>query len=225
MDKADILHSSVLFSGLQEKDLKRISGIASIRVFEKGQAIFSEGDGADTLFVLGNGRIEVYKLSPEGKKQVLRVVLPGEIFAEAAVFSGKSYPAYADATTDSEILCIAREEFLSLLQSNPQLSLSLLGALADLLRGFTGMIEDLCLRDVSARVAKFILDRSMKTGRDFFRLEMKMGELAQKICTVSETLSRTLRKMRVKGIIDVKGKTITILDKEALQKIVSGMKI
>ena len=87
------------------------------------------------------------------------------------------------------------------------------------------MIEDLCLKDVSGRLAKFILERSMKAERDFFRLDMKMGELAQKICTVSETLSRTLRKMKVKGIIDVKGKTITILDKEALQKIATGMKM
>jgi CRP-like cAMP-binding protein len=225
MEKKDILKNSILFAELQEKDLDAIADIAVIRVYEKGQAVFSEGDQADTLFVLGSGRVEVFKLSSDGKKQVLRIVLPGEIFAEAAVFSGGSYPAYADATTHSEMLCITQSEFLKLLQTNPQLSMSMLGALANLLRGFTGMIEDLCLRDVSARVAKFILDRSMKTGKDFFQLEMKMGELAQKICTVSETLSRTLRKMRLKGIIDVRGKTITILDKEALHKIVSGMKI
>ena len=225
IDKKEVLQNSMLFSGLEEKDLKRIAAIAVMKHYEKGQAIFSEGDKADTLFVLGSGRIEVFKLSADGKKQVLRIVLPGEIFAEAAVFAGKSYPAYADATIGSDILCIDQSRFLDLLQKNPQLSLSMLGALSNLLRGFTGMIEDLCLRDVSARVAKFILDRSMMTGRDFFRLEMKMGELAQKICTVNETLSRTLRKMRVKGIIDVKGKTITILDREMLQKLASGMKI
>lgn len=225
MDKKVILKNSVLFSELSDKDLKEIADISRVRKFNKGEAIFSEGDPADTFFVLSSGRIEVFKLSAEGKKQILRIVLPGEVVAEAAMFSGKTYPAYADATIDCEILCITQREMLDLLQKNPQLSLRMLGALSNLLRGFTGMIEDLCLRDVPARVAKFMLDRSLKADRDFFQLEMKMGELAQKICTVSETLSRTLRKMRAKGIIDVKGKTITILDKETLQKIAAGMKI
>ena len=225
MDKKAILKNSLLFSELNDKDLKEIDNIAIVRRFAKGEVIFSKGDPADTLYVLSSGRIEVFKLSSEGKKQVLRIVLPGEVFAEAAMFSGKSYPAYADATIDCEILCIAQKDLLDLLQSNPQLSLRMLGALSSLLRDFTGMIEDLCLRDVPARVAKFMLDRSLKTGRDFFHLEMKMGELAQKICTVSETLSRTLRKMRGSGIIDVKGKTVTILDKETLQKIAAGMKM
>jgi len=225
MDKKEILKKSPLFAELSEEDLDEVARIAVAREFPRRKAIFSEGDLADKVFILGSGRIEVYKLSPQGKKQILRFVLPGELFAEAAMFAGKSYPAYADAATECEILSIAREDLLSLLQVNPQLSLRMLGALSNLLRGLTGMIEDLCLRDVSARLAKFLLDRSAKSGRDFFHLDMKMGDVAQKICTVSETLSRTLRKLRLKGVIDVKGKTITILDRENLEKIASGMKI
>jgi CRP/FNR family transcriptional regulator len=225
MDKRTILRNSLLFSGMNERDLAEIAGITGLKRFEKGETILNEGDPADTLYILGSGRIEVFKLSPEGKKQTLRIVLPGEAFAEVAMFSEGVYPAYADALSECEIVCVAKIELIRLLKTNPELSLRMINSLANLLRGFTGMVEDLCLKDVSARVAKFLLDRSITTGSDFFHLEMKMGEMAQRICTVSETLSRTLRKMRVRGIIDVKGKTITILDKETLQRIASGMKI
>ncbi|UCE17142.1 MAG: Crp/Fnr family transcriptional regulator [Gemmatimonadota bacterium] len=225
MEIKDILKKSPLFSELNAGDLDAVAGISAKKRYAKGEAIFNEGEPADRLFILNSGRIEVFKLSTEGKRQILRIVLPGEVFAEAAMFSGETYPAYADAATDTELLCIAQKEFLYLLEKKPELSLRMLGALSKLLRGFTGMIEDLCLRDVPSRLAKFLLDRSVKEDRDFFHLDMKMGDLAQKICTVSETLSRTLRKMRVKGVIDVRGKTITILDKETLQKIASGMKI
>ena len=225
MDIKDILKKSPLFSALAERDLNAVAKISTTKSYAKGEAIFNEGEPADRLFILNSGRIEVFKLSAEGKRQILRIVLPGEVFAEAAMFSGETYPAYADAASDCELLSIAQEEFLELLKRNPELSLRMLGALSKLLRGFTGMIEDLCLRDVPSRLAKFFLDRSIKVDRDFFQLDMKMGDLAQKICTVNETLSRTLRKMRVKEVIDVKGKTITILNKEALQKIASGMKL
>lgn len=225
MEIKEILKKSPLFSELAADDLAVVADISTIKKYAKGEAVFSEGEPAAKLFILNSGRIEIFKLSAEGKKQIIRIVLPGEVFAEAAMFSGETYPAYADAATDCELLCIAQEEFLDLLKRNPELSLRLLGALSKLLRGFTGVIEDLCLRDVPSRLAKFLLDRSIKENRDFFQLDMKMGDLAQKICTVNETLSRTLRKMRVKGVIDVRGKTINILDKEALQKIASGMKM
>ncbi|MFQ6092832.1 MAG: Crp/Fnr family transcriptional regulator [bacterium] len=225
MNKKDGLKKSLLFSELSEGDLSEVANITTARRFARGEAIFSEGDPADELFILSSGRIEIFKLSADGKRQILRTVVSGEMFAEAAMFSGKTYPAYADALTECEILCIAKGDLLNLLHTNPQLSLKMLGALSSLLRELTTLIEDLSLREVSARLAKFLLDCSVKADRDFFQLEMKMMELAHKIGTVSETLSRTLRKMRLMGIIDIKGKTINILDKEVLQKIASGMKI
>ncbi len=225
MDKKTILRNSLLFSGMNERDLADIAGIAILKKAEKNETILNEGDPAENLYLIGTGRVEIFKISPEGRKQTLRIVLPGEAFAEVAIFSEEVYPAYADALSDCEMLGIPKKELIRLLKANAELSLRMIASLANLLRGFTGMIEDLCLKDVSARLAKFLLDRSILEERDFFRLEMKMGELAQRICTVSETLSRTLRKMRVRGIIDVKGKTITILDKETLRKIASGMRI
>lgn len=225
MDKKTILRNSLLFSGMSERDLGDIAGIAVLKKAEKNETILNEGDPAESLYILGSGRVEVFKLSSEGKKQTLRIILPGEAFAEVAMFSEDVYPAYADALSNCEMLAIPKREFIRLLKENSELSLRMISSLASLLKGFTGMVEDLCLRDVSARLAKFFLDRSTVEERDFFLLEMKMGELAQRICTVSETLSRTLKKLRVRGIIDMKGKTITILDKETLRKIASGMKL
>jgi len=176
IEKTNVLRNIQFFSELKEKDLHQVAGIAMQITVAKGGEIFSEGDPAENLFILNSGRVEVFKLNADGKKQLMRTVMPGEMFAEAAMFSGHTYPAFADAVKQSEVLTIAKNDLLDLLQTNPQLSLNMLGALSKLLRKLTKKIEDYTLKCVSARVASFLLDHSAKVERDTFTLNMKMGE-------------------------------------------------
>lgn len=214
-----------LFSGLDADELQSINGIAARRNYRKGELIFSEGDPAEGLFVVESGRVKIFKLSPEGKEHVLHIFGPGKMFAEAAMFSGKTYPAFAEALVGSKVVFIPKGDFLELIKESPALSLKMLATLSLRLRIFTDIIEDLSLKEVSARMAKYLLDLSVKSGDNTFQLDTKKSDLALRLGTTGETLSRTLRKFKDKGIVDIRGKEVSILRKDALQEISAGLKI
>lgn len=228
MDIEASLKRCPLFSGLEDREIAEIQAISASRRYPKGTVIFSEDEEAKGFFVLISGRVKVFKLSPEGKEQILHIISPGETFAEAALFAGSTYPAFAESLAETRALYFSKEGFLNLIRGNPQISLNMIASLSHWLRKFVSLVEELSLKDVSARLSKYLLDLSAKSSRNSERgIECELGisksQLASQLGTISETLSRALRKLRDGGIIEVEGKKITILQKEALEDISSGI--
>ncbi len=226
----ELLTRCPLFAGLKEEDLKRIRSIASLKHIGKKDVLFSEGEEAKGFYVILSGKVKLYKISPEGKEQILHVVSAPDAFAEAALFLEGSYPAFAEALIDSQLLFFPKRDFVHLIEKNPQLSINMIVSLSHFLRRFASLIEELSLKEVSSRIAKYLLDLSLKASREGksakeVELDLSKTQLALKLGTISETLSRTLAKMRVKGIIDVNRNKILILNREALEELASGMKI
>jgi CRP/FNR family transcriptional regulator len=211
-----------LFAGLDEVQVEKVRAIARVVEAKRREVLFREGDPAAGIFVLLKGRLKIYKLSPEGKEHILHVVHPGQAFAEAAVFMPGGYPAYAEALVNSRALLLPKKDFLELLRQEPSISLSIIVTLSRYLKQFADRIEDLSLKDVSARLARWFLQTSAEKGRDFWDLEITKGELASQIGTVSETLSRTLRKFRESEWILVRGRFVKILDRPALTAVAEG---
>lgn len=226
----DLLRRCPLFAGLKEEDLKRIRAIASIRQVGKKEILFSDGEEAKGFYVILSGKVKLYKISPEGREQILHVVSAPDAFAEAALFLEGSYPAFAEALCDSQLLFFPKRYFIQLIEKNPQLSINMIVSLSHFLRKFASLIEELSLKEVSSRIAKYVIDLSLKSlneGRSPKEVELDLSktQLASKLGTISETLSRTLAKMKAKGIIDVKKNRIMILNREALEELASGLKI
>ena len=213
------LSESFLFSGLSLNEIKELENIAHLKQYQRNEVIFSEGQQAKGLYLVAQGKVKIYKLSTEGREHILRTFNSGDIFAEAAVFSGTTYPAFAETLTDSEIIFILRQDLLELIKKNPDLGLKMMGTLSSRLRRFVNIIEDLSLKDVSARLAKYILDLSIKTqASQTFTLDINKSELARRIGTVPETLSRTLKKLSQNKTLTIEGKQVNILNKENLKK-------
>jgi CRP-like cAMP-binding protein len=217
-----------LFSGLDEREIAEVEAISTSKRYPTGTLIFSEDEEANGFFVAISGKVKVYKLSPEGKEQILHIISPGETFAEAALFAGSTYPAFAESLAQTQVLYFSKEDFLSLIRKNPQISLNMIASLSHWLRKFVSLVEELSLKDVSTRLSKYLMDLSAKSGRSSERgieceLDISKSQLASQLGTISETLSRALRKLRDRGIIKVEGKKITILQKEALEEISSGI--
>lgn len=210
---------------MDDTDLLIVKSIVIERYYKKNITIFSENEEAQGFYIVSSGKVKIYKLSPEGKEHVLHICSQGEMFAEAAMFSGKEYPAYARAIENVNLLFIPKKGFLDLVKKNPEMSIKMLGALSVKLRKFAGMIEDLSLKEVSARLAKYILDISIHKGSKTFSLDIKKTDLALKLGTVSETISRTLKKLKDHKIISADKSEISILDFESLQEISAGMKL
>jgi CRP/FNR family transcriptional regulator len=226
----ELLRQCPLFAGLKEEDLKRIKAIASFKRLVKKEILFSEGEEARGFYVILSGKVKLYKVSPEGKEQILHVVSAPDAFAEAALFLEGSYPAFAEALTESQLLFFPKRDFIQLIERNPQLSINIIVSLSHFLRKFASLIEELSLKEVSSRVAKYLIDLSLKSARvgknpKEVDLDLSKTQLASKLGTIGETLSRTLAKMKAKRIIDVRKNRILILNREVLEELASGLKI
>jgi len=226
----DLLKRCPLFAGLKEGDLKRIRAIGSLRQLGKKEILFSDGEAAKGFYVILSGKVKLYKVSPEGKEQILHVVSAPDAFAEAALFLEGTYPAFGEALTDCQLLFFPKRDFLQLIEKNPQLSINMIVTLSHYLKRFAALIEELSLKEVSSRIAKYVVDLSLKSSKEGksskeVELDLSKTQLALKLGTISETLSRTLAKMKAKGIIEVKKNRIIILNREALEELASGLKM
>ncbi|MEW6025810.1 MAG: Crp/Fnr family transcriptional regulator [Planctomycetota bacterium] len=224
------LKQVALFSGLNPMDLERVSRMVIKRKFRKGQVIISEGQELEGFYIVISGQIKVYKLSSEGKEQILHWVAPGGTFAEVAAFTRGVAPANAAAITDSEVFFLFKNDLIKLIRDNPQISLNMLASMSQYLRRMVAVIEDLSLKDVPARLARYLLDMVMEAGKENdavieIKLPIIKKELASRLGTISATFSRTLNKFKSRKVIKVAGNKITILNKTRLEEIASGMKI
>ena len=187
--------------------------------------LFFEGDEATGFYLLLEGKVRVYKASPEGKEQILHQINPGQIFAEVAIFEGQRYPANCSALQDSVVAFFPQNDFIKLIEQSPQISLKIIASMAGFLREFTETVENLSLKEVPARIAGYLLKLPLKENDDTVTLDMTKAELAKKLGTQSETFSRGLRKLSDQKIIKVNGKRILILDRNRLIDIAEGEKI
>lgn len=220
--RKDEIRKLPLFSDLSEEQLEKISAIVRVRALKRKQVLFREGDPVEGMFFVLDGRLKLYKLAPDGKEHILHVVSPGQGFAEAAVFMRGGYPAFAEALQASSVLCLPKAEFIGLMREEPDISLAIIATMSRYLKLFADRIEDLSLKDVSARFARWMLKLAEEKGCDFWDLEITKSELASQLGTVSETLSRTLRKFQDEGWIQVRGRFMKILDRNALMRAAAG---
>jgi CRP/FNR family transcriptional regulator len=226
----DALKNCPLFAGLELEELKKLRAIAITKQAKKKQILFSDGQETNGFYVVLSGKVKIFKVSPEGKEQILHIVTAPDTFAEAALFLGGTYPAFAEALSDCQLLFFPKRSFIQLIEKNPQLSINMIVTLSHYLKRFAMLIEELSLKEVSSRIAKYLLDLSLKLSKDGkgaqeVELDLSKTQLAFRLGTISETLSRTLGKMKAKKIVDVKKNRILILNRKALEELASGLKI
>jgi CRP/FNR family transcriptional regulator, dissimilatory nitrate respiration regulator len=225
MQKSKEIERAPLFNGLPERQLDELAGIALEQRIERGQTLFHEGGEAAGFYLVTRGKIKIYKLSLEGKEQILHIFGRGEVFGEVPVFAGGRYPAHAEALEPGEVLFFSRGDFTALVRREPSLALNMLAMLSQRLRRFTHMIEDLSLKEVPGRLAAYFLVCSERSGgAKSFELDITKAQLASLLGTIPETLSRIFAKMSQQGIVTVDGPRITVLDRAAIEDMAAGEK-
>ena len=217
----DVLRKTPLFATLPDADLRRVADLAVSRRFSKKEAVFREGDRADGFFIVGSGKVKVFKLSGEGKEQILHVLEAGQTFAEAVIFEGGVYPAHAEALTDADLLFLPKRPFVDLLERTPGVAVRMLASLSRWLKRMTDLAESLSLRDVETRLVFYLSEELKARGippKDGAELDLPIGKnvLASRLGTVPETFSRTLKKLQDDGLIEVRGKRIRVVSAENL---------
>lgn len=213
-----------LFSGLAEDQLRELATIVVDRPYRRGQVIFRQGEEGKGFYVVQSGRVKIYKLSPDGKEQILHIFGPGEPFAEVPVFAGQCYPANAEALEDSRLWFFPRAGFVELIRRHPSLALNMLAVLSLRLRQLVNLVEDLSLKEVPARLAAYLLYTAEQKGTTQFDLDIPKSQLANLLGTTPETLSRLLAKLVKEAYLETSGPRITIKDKLGLQALAVGLK-
>ena len=218
MEKYQAIANNLLFSGLPEEEVAALAAIGREKSFGKGETIFFEGDEGNGLYIVMTGKVKIFKMSLQGKEQILHIFGEGEPFGEVAVFHGRPFPATAETLMPNKVLFLPRRDFVQILTQSPSIAMNMLAMLSMRLRRFASQIESLSLKEVPARLASYQQYLSEEQGgTDTVELEISKGQLASLLGTIPETLSRIFAKMSDQGLIEVQGRTIRLLDRERLR--------
>jgi CRP/FNR family transcriptional regulator len=214
----DVIATVPLFNGLPPDQLEAIKNIAIEKQINKGEMVVSEGDEGRGFFIIAEGRIKVFKVSTEGKEQILHIFEPGQPFGEVPVFAGQRFPANAQAIDKARLWFFPRAAIVDLITANPSLALNMLSEMSRKLRLFAVQIENLSLKEMPARLASYLIHLADEQGQaETVTLKTSKGQLASILGTIPETLSRIFAKLSATNLIRVEGKNITLLDREGLE--------
>jgi len=210
------LRSLDFLRGLDEATLSRLAESANWKVFSPNSVIFWEGDVESNLFFLQYGSLKVLKSAQDGRKQVLRFIGAGEIFNEVGVLAKKPNPATAMALEESGIWLIPRHALEEIILAHPHAAMQIIENMADKIISLVTLAADLSLKTVEARLAQLLLEQ---TNGDVIerRRWTNQTELAARLGTVPDVLSRVIRELTRAGLIKVDRQQIHILNRAGLK--------
>lgn len=220
--RLDSLKSIPLLVGLAESDLNFLSERAVTRHYKTGEPIFSEGEPCEGLYIIESGDVRVFKVSPQGREQVLTIERTGAPLAELPVFDDGLYPASASAVTNVTLLLIRKQDIRALCLEKPEVALKFLKEAGRRLRGLVDVIEQLSFTSVRSRLLLLLLQEAKRKGtRTPDGIEFALGathlEIAARVGTVRELISRNLARFQAEGLIRLEGKKVIIPDLKRME--------
>ncbi len=224
-EKERILAACRLFDAVVPADRRRFAAAATVRRFDPGAMLFQQDEPAAGFHIIHAGRVKVFLVNLDGREQVLHLFGPGDLCGEVPVFFGGRYPAGAVAEMATTTLFLARADFLHIGERHPRVLVAMLAVLSQRLRMFVNLVDDLALKEVSARLAKHLMDLRVRRPAPEVTLETSKAVLAARLGTIAATLSRTLARMQRRKIIAVHGRRIRLLDLDALAELAAGIKL
>lgn len=207
------------FRGLPADLLQAIAAGSRRLIFETGQPVFSEGEPARAFYCVRRGTVKVYRISADGREQVLHHLGEGRTFAEAAVLTMPAFPAHAVAiVADTELIEIGAPRFLELFRNDPRLAAAMVSSLSMWLIGLTERVEELSVASATARLAHYLLRLPSRVEKGAIAIELPFAkkDLAAHLAITPETLSRLLRRWQDAGLLRTSGRLLEVLDERLL---------
>lgn len=207
-----------IFNGLNWDETMEVANITEHMKFRKGEVIFLDGDRLDKLYIINEGRVKIYKISEDGKEQIIRILESGDFMGELSLFKQTPSNSNAEALEATIVCVIEGEKIKDILYKNPGISIKINEELSSRLAKADNLIERLVLHDVESRVAHILLSMIGADGN--VNLTISKKDLASYIGMSQETLSRKLSHFQAMGLIKLVGqRQVSILDKEGLENI------
>ena len=216
-DVKSILRHTDLLRSAPAEVLDAVATASRLRVFRRGQVVFTRGDPSDTLFVVISGRVKVVVRSADGGELTLTIIQPGGVFGELGVADGGPRSADADALDECQLLLVPLETVQGICANEPPVVQALLNSTTATLRRLTEAASDLVFLDLPRRVAKVLL--SLPRGDDgVIRPALSQEELAHQAGGTRQSINATLRGFERRGWIEVHDRAVTIRQAPALRR-------
>jgi CRP/FNR family transcriptional regulator len=206
MDTDSLLRQIPLFARFSDEARTRLAARCLTRNYGAGHLLFTTGEPCRGLYIVESGRVRIFRTSPEGREQVLHTEGPGRPVAELPLFDGGPYPASAMTEVESRLVFLPRPEFEALYRANPDVAEAVIRELGKRLRHLVHVTETLAFRDVAARLASFLAEYAVQHGQATAKgteivLDRTREELSQELGTARESVSRALKQLTEKGLV------------------------
>ena len=215
-EKISHLTTMELFQDLPKEEQEELDRITTMTSVKKGKIFYRPEDKGEVIFILKKGTVQLYRISPEGKKLVIYTLRDGTLFGEMSLLGQRMHNIFAEAITDCTICVMSRSDLERLVLTRPRVGLRMLEITGNRLRETEEQLEALAFKSIPSRLAALLL-RLAKDGNEVVGLTHQ--DMAEMIGTYRETTTQTLNDMKAEGILEIGRRRITILDKDALQKI------
>jgi CRP/FNR family transcriptional regulator len=212
-----VLRQIPLFSPLGADDLAQVARVTVERHFDRGDLVILEGDPGGAFHFVRSGLIKVFKTSPDGKEQVLRLIAPGQTFNDVPALDGGPNPASAAAMEPSDLYVTSRDALHQLILERPAVAEAAVRSLASALRHLVALVEDLSFRHVTARVAKILLDQEALRSADTHEHRLTQQEMAAMAGTAREMVGRALKELEGAGAIEMRQGRVVVRDPQRLR--------
>ncbi len=199
-----------LFSQLSDQELAALSEGAVFRSFPKNRLLIEDGDISDSLYVIFSGQLQVYLSDDEGKEVVLNMMGPGEYFGELALLDDAPRSASVMVVEDCKLSIISRPVFEQIIESHTGIERALLRGLAKRLRSLTNNVRNLALMDIYGRIAHLLCELAEEKDGQFITGKLTHQDLANRVGSSREMVSRILKDLRMGGYISIENKKIII---------------
>lgn len=214
--KAAFLRENRIFAGISEAERWWLANSTTMVTYESGRTFYSPKDKGEVIFILKRGRVNLFRIAPDGRKLVTAQLGHGTVFGEMAMFGQGMYGCHAEAARDCLICVLSRADLTGLVMRNPQVALNLLQELGSRLHACESELEALAFGSVSSRLAAFLLDEADGFGTV---LGLSHQDIGERLGIYRETVSQTLGRFRNDGLIVVETRRIRLLAPDRLAAI------
>jgi CRP/FNR family transcriptional regulator len=215
--KITALSEIALFGALSESELHGLAQRAVEKKFAAGEMLFWESEPCLGIFLIVQGSVKIFRTSPSGREVMLSIETAPATVAELPLFDGGTYPASVRVVEPVVALFINKSDFQQFCRQNPDVALKVLAVVGRRLRHLVGLVESMTFGSVTQRLARMLLDAAKAAGSDTFDLPATHQELASRLGTVREVVSRNLGRFRAQGLISIRDREVQIVNRPGLQ--------
>jgi CRP-like cAMP-binding protein len=217
-DKIGYLQMVDIFQDLTQAEIEEFERATTMSACRRGKIFYMPEDTSEVLFLLKSGRVQLYRISPDGKKLVIGTVGPGTIFGEMALIGQGMQNTFAEAVEECILCVMSRDDVEHLLVTKPRVALRIFEALGRRLREAEVRLEEIAFKGIPARLASLLLQLAEEQGGNTI-VGLTHQDLGEQVGTYRETTTQTLNSFKTEGLVEIGRKRITILDREGLERV------